>query len=157
VYLNPEEVRIHDRSGAMIAWHRSTQGIGRLVIEPAHYASLPRARESQPETLSGRRFRETFPEVEFFLKALKVYTGHLFPAHINGILSLLSVYTREQIVDAMEIAFEDSEATAPAVARVLSWLEPDQPKPRRPKPVTLAAHAPDSDGATFGRITDDEE
>jgi hypothetical protein len=158
VYVGPEKgLWIHDRSGAFIAEHQRTLGVERLVIDPAHYVSLPRPRESGPLNEYERRFLACFPECEFFLKALKICTRRFFPVHVNAILSLLSVYSREQIGDAMEIAFEDSEATATSVAHVLSWLEPDQAKPRRTKPVTLAPHAPDSEGVAFGRISDDEQ
>jgi transposase len=156
VWINPVEVRVHDRTGEMVARHRLAEGKGHLIVDPQHYASIRRCTADYSRTAHERRFLASFPEGEAFLEALKARVRHLFPVHVNAIVSQLSGFTRSQVSEALQKALADGEPTATYVATVLAHRWSDQASGRHRSPLTIGPVAP-GDGSTFRRIFDDDE
>lgn len=98
---------------------------GKLIIDPTHYANLPRRPRGAG---SGERLDESmikrFPTLRPFIEGLKLRFKALTPIHIRALLRLVDTYGEEAFIAAAGRAQEYRRFDAPAVQRILELEHP---------------------------------
>jgi len=99
---------------------------GKLIIDPTHYANLPR----RPHSLNSKRldqaFLTRFPALQPFIHGLQLHMKNLAPVHIRALLRLVDAYGQDAFLEAVRRAQEYRRFDARAVQRI---LEHDFPLP----------------------------
>jgi transposase len=102
---------------------------GNLVIEPTHYANLPRR---PPEQVDGgrldRAFVERFPSLEGLVNGLKTRMKTIAPIHLRALLRLADTYGLEAFLAAAEKAQSHRRFDANTVKRLLEREHPLPPE-----------------------------
>jgi hypothetical protein len=96
---------------------------GKLLIDPTHYATLPKRRPSATTRLD-QAFLARFPSLEPFVRGLQLRMKSLAPVHLRALLRLLDSYGEEAFLLAMTRAQEFRRFDAQAVKRILQQLDP---------------------------------
>jgi transposase len=108
---------------------------GKLIIDPTHYANLPRRPRdgSDSNERLDRAFLRRFPEFAPFVEGLTRRMKSLTPIHIRALLRLVEQYGETAFVEAARHAQGYRRFDAAAVQRILerrfpmAGLEPLQP------------------------------
>jgi transposase len=98
---------------------------GKLIIDPTHYANLPR----RPRGAAGgerldESFVQRFPTLQPFVEGLKLRFKTLTPIHLRALLRLADTYGEEAFVAAASSAQEYRRFDALAVRRILEHEHP---------------------------------
>jgi transposase len=127
VHLFAEHFEILDPHGRVAFSRRYVpeQDKGRLVIDPTHYASLPRKprRYGHGERLD-EAFARRFPELAPLVGGIKQHMKTLAPIHIHALLRLCELYGEDALLVAARRAQEFRRFDASAVKRILERLHP---------------------------------
>jgi transposase len=99
---------------------------GKLIIDPTHYASLPRRPHSPNTKRLDQAFLTRFPALQPFVHGLQLRMKSLAPVHIRALLRLLDAYGEVAFLEATRRAQEYRRFDARAVQRI---LEHDFPLP----------------------------
>jgi len=99
---------------------------GKLIIDPTHYATLPRRPHSPNTNRLDQAFLTCFPALQPFIHGLQLRMKSLAPVHIRALLRLLDAYGQEAFLEAVRRAQEYRRFDARAVQRI---LEHDFPLP----------------------------
>ena len=91
---------------------------GKLIIDPTHYASLPRRHSPETKRLD-QVFLTRFPSLEPFIRGLQLRMKSLAPVHIRALLRLLDAYGEDAFLEATRRAQEYRRFDARAVQRIL--------------------------------------
>ena len=96
---------------------------GKLLIDPTHYATLPK-RTPSGSTRLDQAFLARFPSLEPFVRGLQLRMKNLTPVHLRALLRLLDSYGQEAFLLAVTRAQEFRRFDAHAVKRILQQLDP---------------------------------
>ena len=99
---------------------------GKLIIDPTHYATLPRRPHSPNTKRLDQAFLTRFPALQPFIHGLQLRMKSLAPVHIRALLRLLDAYGEVAFLEATRRAQEYRRFDARAVQRI---LEHDFPLP----------------------------
>ena len=91
---------------------------GTLIIDPTHYANLPRRHSPETKRLD-QVFLTRFPSLEPFIRGLQLRMKSLAPVHIRALLRLLDAYGEDAFLEATRRAQEYRRFDARAVQRIL--------------------------------------
>lgn len=97
-------LQVYSQSNKLIASHRLSLTKGSVNIVQEHYGSS-RALQEGLETLK-QKFLELFPEEELFFEKLKAQKRMHAAKELQHILSLSTLYTRDDFTEALKKAFE---------------------------------------------------
>lgn len=111
---------------------------GRLVIDPTHYAQLPRRRRASAGDRLDEAFLRRFPQLQALVDGIKRRTKTLAPIHIRSLIRLADRYAEPDFLAAACRAQQYRRFDALAVARI---LERTAPPPDEPVPL-LCGHGP---------------
>lgn len=98
---------------------------GSLVIEPTHYANLPR--RSSDKVDGGRLDRDftiRFPDLAPLVEGLKIRMKAIAPIHLRKLLRLAETYGVESFLEAAMTAQRCKRFDAHAVSRILERTQP---------------------------------
>jgi hypothetical protein len=131
VRLFAEHFEVLDPRGRLIFSRRyvdrSTHR-GSLVIDPTHYANLPRRPREQVDGGSlDRDFVNRFPTLAPLVDGLKIRMKTIAPIHLRKLLRLADAYGQEAFLEAATKAQQYHRFDAHAVRRI---LERDYPLPQ---------------------------
>jgi transposase len=96
---------------------------GKLLIDPTHYATLPRRRPSATTRLD-QAFLARFPALQPFVRGLQLRMKNLAPVHIRALLRLLDSYGEPAFLQAVLRAQQFHRYDSYAVKRILQQLDP---------------------------------
>jgi transposase len=105
---------------------------GKLVIDPTHYASLPRGRARRAGGRIDDAFVKRFPTLAPFVDGLRVRMKALVPIHIRALLRLADRFGQEALVRAVEHAQAYRRFDTTAVQRILEQTEQENDDPVAP-------------------------
>lgn len=130
VRLYAHHFEVLDREGR-VAFARAYAGPEekrRLLIDPTHYAGLPRRplETTSPERLD-QSFLMRFPQLAPLVDGLKLRMKTLAPIHLRALLRLASKYGQNAFVAAAMRAQEFRRFDAAAVGRILERECPEPP------------------------------
>ena len=111
---------------------------GRLVIDPTHFASLPRRRRASSGDRLDEVFLRRFPQLQDLVDGLKRRTKTLAPIHIRALIRLADRYGEPDFLSAACRAQEYRRFDALAVERILQRTSPPPDEPVPP----LSGHGP---------------
>jgi len=118
--LDPAGRLVYSRRYADRATHR-----GSLVIDPTHYANLPRRPRSQKDGgRLDRAFLMRFPDLESLVEGLKTRWLAIAPIHLRMLLRLADAYGQEPFLAAATKAQQHRRFDAHAVKRILEREHP---------------------------------
>jgi len=102
---------------------------GNLIIDPTHYANLPRRPHDQ---LDGgrldRAFIERFPSLDPLVNGLKVRMKTIAPIHLRALLRLADIYGLKAFLSAAEKAQKHRSFNSGTVQRILEREHPLPPE-----------------------------
>ena len=99
---------------------------GKLIIDPTHYANLPRRPHAPNAKRLDQAFLIRFPVLQPFIHGLQLRMKSLAPVHIRALLRLVDAYGQDAFLEAVRRAQEYRRFDARAVQRI---LEHDSPLP----------------------------
>jgi len=105
---------------------------GKLVIDPTHYAGLPRRPKNGSSTRMDQAFIERFPILEPFVDGLKAAMKSIAPIHLRALLRLAETYGQEAFLAAATKAQDFRRFDAYAVKRILEQAHPLPPEDLSP-------------------------
>lgn len=132
VRLYAEHFEVLDPRGTLIFSRRYVDRAthpGNLVIDPTHYANLPRR---PPDQRDGGRldrdFLNRFPTLEPLVEGLKIRMKAIAPIHLRKLLRLADAYGQEAFLAAATAAQQYHRFDAYAVQRILEREQPLLPE-----------------------------
>jgi transposase len=136
VRLFTDHFEVFDARGRLLSAQpyldRTTQP-GRLVIDPSHYANLPRRPRNRED---GRRldqaFLRRFPTLGPLVDGLKTAMKTIVGIHLRALLRLAETYGQEAFLAAATKAQEYRRFDANVVRRILEQEHPLQPEDTSP-------------------------
>lgn len=134
VRLYAEHFEVLDRAGKVSFSRRyvESKDKGKLQIDAAHYAALPRREPSATGTRVDELFLKRFPQLAALLEGIAKRMKALAPVHLRALWRLADTYGEEAFLRAAHRALEYRRFNAEAVRRI---LEREHPVPE-PPPVT---------------------
>jgi transposase len=96
---------------------------GKLLIDPTHYATLPKRRPSGTTRLD-QAFLARFPALQPFVSGLQLRMKNLTPVHLRALLRLLDSYGEPTFLQAVLRAQQFHRYDSHAVKRILQQLDP---------------------------------
>lgn len=96
---------------------------GKLVIDPTHYANLPKGRARRAGGRIDDAFVQRFKTLAPFVDGLRLRMKALAPIHIRALLRLADRFGEEALVRAVERAQSFRRFDASAVERILDRTE----------------------------------
>ncbi|EKD37496.1 MAG: hypothetical protein ACD_75C01107G0005, partial [uncultured bacterium] len=119
---------------------------GSLVIDPTHYANLPRRPRDQVDSgRLDRDFLNRFPTLAVLVDGLKIRMKTIAPIHLRKLLRLADAYGVEVFLEAATKAQIHRRFDANAVGRILEREYP-------PPPVEIVAPINGSGPAILGEV-----
>jgi transposase len=92
---------------------------GKLIIDPTHYANLPRRPHDPGSKRLDQIFLIRFPDLQPFIHGLQLRMKNLAPVHIRALLRLHDAYGSDAFLQAVRRAQEYRRFDARAVQRIL--------------------------------------
>jgi transposase len=92
---------------------------GKLLIDPTHYANLPRRPHAPSSKRLDQAFLIRFPALQPFIHGLQLRMKNLAPVHIRALLRLHDAYGQDAFLEAVRRAQEYRRFDARAVQRIL--------------------------------------
>ncbi len=134
VRLYAEHFEVMDRSGQVAFSRRYVEAgdKGRLQIDPAHYATLPRRDPASAGTRIDELFLKRFPQLAALVEGITKRMKSLAPIHLRALWRLADLYGEPAFLNAAARVLDYRRFNAEAVRRI---LERDYPLPE-PPPVT---------------------
>jgi len=134
VRLYAEHFEVLDRASKVAFTRRyvESKDKGKLQIDAAHYAALPRREATTPGTRIDELFLKRFPQLAALLEGIAKRMKALAPVHLRALWRLADTYGEEAFLRAAHRALEYRRFNAEAVRRI---LEREHPVPE-PPPVT---------------------
>lgn len=127
VRLHAEHFEVFDHRGTL---HLSRKYVdpaihpGSLVIDPTHYAGLPRRSREGDGIRMDQAFIKRFPTLEPLIDGLKAAMKSIFNIHLNQLLRLAALYGQTAFLAAATKAQEFRRFDAHAVRRILEREHP---------------------------------
>jgi hypothetical protein len=109
----------------------------KLLIDPSHYAALPRRQAGSSATRIDELFLRRFPQLAALLEGIAQRMKALAPVHLRALWRLADTYGEAAFLNAAQRALEYRRFNAEAVRRI---LEREHPLPD-PPPVTPMSSA----------------
>ena len=131
VLLSPKAIKVLNKRGEVIAGHEIPGGKGRMIIDPAHYALIKRARRYFPASQLEAFFLNAFPNRQPFLDGLKRHLKSIDHIHLLHLRTLLEHFTIQQVSEALELATGHGVFTATYIEELLKRRHPSQTGLRR--------------------------
>jgi hypothetical protein len=134
VRLYAEHFEVLDRLGQVVFSHRyaESKDKGKLQIDPAHYALLPRQQPGSSGTRIDELFLKRFPQLAGLVEGIARRMKSLAPIHLRSLWRLADLYGEPAFLTAAHRVLDYHRFNAEAVRRI---LERDYPLPE-PSPVT---------------------
>lgn len=134
VRLYAEHFEVMDRAGQLAFSRRYVEANdkGRLQIDPAHYAMLPRRHPGPAGTRIDDLFLKRFPQLAGLVEGIAKRMKSLAPIHLRALWRLADLYGEPAFLSAAARVLDYHRFNAAAVRRI---LERDYPLPE-PPPVT---------------------
>ncbi len=129
VRLFVEHFEVFDRHGRLVSSCRYVDPathIGNLVIDPTHYASLPRhpgAERGAPRL--DQAFIRRFPTLEPLVDGLKQHLKSIASVHLHHLVRLSEEYGLDAFISAATRAQSHKRFSAHAVRSILERMRPD--------------------------------
>ncbi len=140
VRLYAEHFEVLDRAGRVAFSRRyvESKDKGKLQIDPAHYATLPRREPIAPGTRIDEIFLKRFPQLAGLREGIAKRMKALAPVHLRALWRLADTYGEEAFLRAARRALDYRRFNAEAVRRILERAHP-VPEPPPVTPMSPAA------------------
>jgi len=140
VRLYAEHFEVLDRSGNVACSRRyvSTADKGKLQIDPAHYATLPRRQPDPSGTRIDELFLKRFPQLAGLVEGIAQRMKSLAPIHLRALWRLADLYGEPAFLCAASRVLDYRRFNAEAVRRI---LEREYPLPDPPPVTPMSAAA----------------
>jgi transposase len=134
VRLYAEHFEVLDRQGHIAFSRRYVADAekGKLVIDPTHYANLPRSRARRAGGRIDDAFVQRFPTLAPMVDGLRLRMKSLAHVHLRALLRLADRFGEEALVRATERAQTYRRFDAGAVERILEHTAEEKEEPIAP-------------------------